>query len=161
MMGWSWIDWSSKREPPTISCPGPGIASLRRCTAGPRQKIAKTNPCKVEWTRLAALVQLCVRGGPRRRYPRSSTSLTVSTNFISEQSVESALNFVRELRENVSLWRMRRAAIRWYPRHEHLGIRRRPFGNYLIFYRVAADAIEVVHILHGARDYEPLLFPER
>jgi toxin ParE1/3/4 len=47
------------------------------------------------------------------------------------------------------------------PRYEHLGIRRRPFGNYLIFYRVGADAIEVVHILHGARDYEPLLFPER
>jgi plasmid stabilization system protein ParE len=44
------------------------------------------------------------------------------------------------------------------PRHEHLGIRRRPFGNYLIFYRVGA--IEVVHVLHGARDYERLLFPE-
>jgi toxin ParE1/3/4 len=40
------------------------------------------------------------------------------------------------------------------------GIRRRPFGNYLIFYRVGANAIEVVHVLHGARDYERLLFPE-
>jgi len=30
----------------------------------------------------------------------------------------------------------------------------------LIFYRVGIDAIEVIHILHGARDYEPLLFPE-
>jgi hypothetical protein len=46
------------------------------------------------------------------------------------------------------------------PRHKHLGIRRRPFGNYLIFYRIGPDAIEVVHVLHGARDYEPLLFPE-
>jgi toxin ParE1/3/4 len=46
------------------------------------------------------------------------------------------------------------------PRHGHLGIRRRPFGNYLIFYRVGANAIEVVHVLHGARDYERLLFPE-
>ena len=27
-----------------------GLASLRRCTAGPGQKIAKTTPCKVEWT---------------------------------------------------------------------------------------------------------------
>jgi toxin ParE1/3/4 len=56
---------------------------------------------------------------------------------------------------------MRRAAIPLVPRYEHLGIRRRPFGNYLIFYRIGADAIEVVHILHGARDYEPLLFPEK
>ena len=31
--------------------------------------------------------------------------------------------------------------------------------NFLIF-RVGADEIEVVHIIHGARDYEPLLFPE-
>jgi plasmid stabilization system protein ParE len=46
------------------------------------------------------------------------------------------------------------------PRYEHHGIRRRPFGSYLIFYRVGTEAIEVVHILHGARDYEPLLFPE-
>lgn len=54
-------------------------------------------------------------------------------------------------------------APRGYPlvaRYEHEGIRRRPFGSYLIFYRVGSDAIEVTHILHGARDYEPLLFPE-
>jgi len=49
-MCWSWIDSSRKREALTISCPGPGIASLRRCKAGPGQKIAKTTPCKVEWT---------------------------------------------------------------------------------------------------------------
>jgi len=46
------------------------------------------------------------------------------------------------------------------PRYEHNGIRRRPFGSFLIFYRVGIDAIEVIHILHRARDYEPLLFPE-
>jgi len=46
------------------------------------------------------------------------------------------------------------------PRYEHTGIRRSLFGNYLIFYRVGDDRIEVIHILHGARDYEPLLFPE-
>ncbi|WP_445083416.1 type II toxin-antitoxin system RelE/ParE family toxin [Bradyrhizobium sp. TM239] len=46
------------------------------------------------------------------------------------------------------------------PRYEQKGVRRRPFGNYLIFDRVGNDAIEVIHILHGARDYEPLLFPE-
>jgi toxin ParE1/3/4 len=46
------------------------------------------------------------------------------------------------------------------PRYEQFGIRRRPFGSFLIFHRVGTEAIEVVHILHGARDYEPLLFPE-
>jgi plasmid stabilization system protein ParE len=33
--------------------------------------------------------------------------------YIAEQSIEIALNLVQELRENVSLWRMRRAVIRW------------------------------------------------
>ncbi|WP_318252138.1 type II toxin-antitoxin system RelE/ParE family toxin [Rhizobium phaseoli] len=38
-------------------------------------------------------------------------------------------------------------------------IRRRPYGDYLIFYRIA-DAIEVLHVLRGAVDYERLLFPD-
>jgi toxin ParE1/3/4 len=46
------------------------------------------------------------------------------------------------------------------PRYEHLGIRRRLFGQFLIFNRIGSDAIEIIHILHGARDYESLLFPK-
>jgi len=45
-------------------------------------------------------------------------------------------------------------------RHEETGIRRRVVGNYLIFYYVLKDCVEVIHILHGARDYEAILFPE-
>jgi toxin ParE1/3/4 len=29
----------------------------------------------------------------------------------------------------------------------------------LIFYRVLNDTVEVLHVLHGARDYEAILFP--
>ncbi|MGH7709297.1 MAG: type II toxin-antitoxin system RelE/ParE family toxin [Vulcanimicrobiaceae bacterium] len=46
------------------------------------------------------------------------------------------------------------------PRYEDLGIRRCVHGSYLIFYRVLEELVEVVHILHGARDYESLLFPD-
>ena len=46
------------------------------------------------------------------------------------------------------------------PRHEHKGVRRRVFRGYLIFYRVEADAISVVRILHGAQDYEAVLFAD-
>ncbi|MGD0633168.1 MAG: type II toxin-antitoxin system RelE/ParE family toxin [Beijerinckiaceae bacterium] len=45
------------------------------------------------------------------------------------------------------------------PRYEERGIRRRPHGNYLIFYRIKADVVEILHILHGAMDYESILFP--
>ncbi len=43
------------------------------------------------------------------------------------------------------------------PRYEKAGIRRRIHGNYLIFYGLAGDRVEVLHILHGAQDYEKIL----
>jgi plasmid stabilization system protein ParE len=46
------------------------------------------------------------------------------------------------------------------PGHEEGGIRRRPWGNYLIFYRVGDDSVQILHVLHGARDYEKILFPD-
>ncbi|MBO1022281.1 type II toxin-antitoxin system RelE/ParE family toxin [Methylobacterium sp. SD274] len=44
-------------------------------------------------------------------------------------------------------------------RYECRGIRVRTYGNYLMFYRVGAATIDIVHILHGAQDYGPILFP--
>src|SRR3954447_9814521 len=80
--------------------------------------------------------------------------------YVAEQSPRSALTLHRELRERCESLADAPRGYPLVPRYEHLGIRRRPFGNYLIFYRVGADIIEVVHILHGARDYELLLFLE-
>jgi toxin ParE1/3/4 len=82
------------------------------------------------------------------------------TTYIAERSIEIALNFVQELREKCESLADAPRGYPLVPRLEHLGIRRHPFGNYLIFYRVGTNAIEVVHVLHGARDYERLLFPE-
>jgi plasmid stabilization system protein ParE len=44
------------------------------------------------------------------------------------------------------------------PRYERFGIRRCVHGNYLIFYRLQPEQIEVIHVLQGARDIEVLLF---
>jgi plasmid stabilization system protein ParE len=46
------------------------------------------------------------------------------------------------------------------PNWEDRGVRRRVHGNYLIFYRVHQDQVQVLHILHGAQDYESTLFPD-
>jgi toxin ParE1/3/4 len=35
-------------------------------------------------------------------------------------------------------------------------VRRKPLGNYLIFYRVKNNVVEVLRILHGAQDYSDL-----
>jgi plasmid stabilization system protein ParE len=45
-------------------------------------------------------------------------------------------------------------------RYQSSGIRRRVHGAYLIFYRIEPSQITVLRILHGSRDYEPLLFGE-
>lgn len=71
-----------------------------------------------------------------------------------------AVSFVRELRQaclGLSAMSRRYPLL---PRHRSAGIRRRVHGNYLIFYRIVAEAVEIVHVLHGAMDYERLLFPE-
>lgn len=39
-------------------------------------------------------------------------------------------------------------------------IRLHPVDNFLIFYRIAGDAIEIVRILHAARDVSPDLFAD-
>jgi plasmid stabilization system protein ParE len=46
------------------------------------------------------------------------------------------------------------------PRYEHLGIRRRVHGRYLIFYRISESQITVLHILNGSMEVEAILFPE-
>ena len=46
------------------------------------------------------------------------------------------------------------------PRYEAEGVRHRVYGNYLIFYRAGAEAVDVLHVLHGAMDYAGILFPE-
>ena len=80
--------------------------------------------------------------------------------YVAEQSPASALKLVRELRERCESLADAPRGYPLMPRYEHLGVRRRPFGRFLIFYRASDHAIEVIHILHGARDYERLLFPE-
>jgi toxin ParE1/3/4 len=41
-----------------------------------------------------------------------------------------------------------------------LGLRSFPVGNYLIFYRPLEDGIQLIRLLHGARDITPELFRE-
>lgn len=38
-------------------------------------------------------------------------------------------------------------------------LRRRVYGNYLIFYDLRPEAVEILHVLHGARDYAAIVFP--
>jgi toxin ParE1/3/4 len=71
-----------------------------------------------------------------------------------------ALTFVLELRDRCRALADMPRAYPLVPRYEHLGVRRWSYRDYLIFYRIAGERIEVLHVLQGAQDYEPILFPE-
>ena len=78
-------------------------------------------------------------------------------DFIARDNPDRAVTYVQEL---TAQCRSLSEAPRAFPiimRHAHLGIRRRIYGNYLIFYRIGPDQIDVLHILHGALDYEATL----
>jgi len=80
--------------------------------------------------------------------------------YIARDNKPRAVSFVRELRAKAKQIGNAPRACPLLPGHEHRGIRRRPYGNYLIFYRIEDNRIAILHILHAARDYERLLFPE-
>ena len=79
---------------------------------------------------------------------------------IATDNPQRAKAFVAELKSRCHELGTMPKAFALVPRHEHSGVRRRPYKNYLIFYRIAADIVEVLHVLHGAQDYEAILFPD-
>jgi addiction module RelE/StbE family toxin len=81
-------------------------------------------------------------------------------DYIAQDSPLRARDFVLALRERAMQLADNPLAFPLIPRHEHRGFRRRVFRGYLIFYRVEADAISVIRILHGAQDYEAVLFAD-
>lgn len=79
-------------------------------------------------------------------------------DYIAQQNPGRAVTFVLELRERcIGLANMPKR----FPllrRHHSAGIRRCVHGSYLIFYRIESERIEILHVLHGATDYESPLF---
>lgn len=78
---------------------------------------------------------------------------------IAQDNPVRAATFVDELYESCQRLAGTPRAYPLLPKWEASGVRRRVHDNYLIFYRIRDDVIEVIHVLHGARDYERILFP--
>jgi toxin ParE1/3/4 len=79
---------------------------------------------------------------------------------VAEGNPTRAVRFIKELRQRCEGLADMPHRFQLVPRFERAGVRRQVFGNYLIFYRVSAEAMEILHILHGATAYEHILFPE-
>ena len=81
-------------------------------------------------------------------------------DFIRPHNPPRAITFVDELLDHCFTLADMPRAYPLVPRYEKFGIRRSVYKNYLIFYRVSSTQVDVIHILHGARNYESLLFPK-
>lgn len=80
--------------------------------------------------------------------------------YIARDNPGRAVTFVQELLGRCRALTDLPRAFPLVPRYEHTGVRRRPYGEYLIFYRVGTRSVDVLHVLNGAQNYEAVLFPE-
>jgi|ERR1700731_2265375 toxin ParE1/3/4 len=90
---------------------------------------------------------------PLRITPRAILDLIEIWNYIADDSEENADSFIDQLNEAMQKLchqpGMGRQREELAPR-----IRSFPYHRYVIFYRTDSNALEVVRILHGARDVE-------
>jgi len=87
--------------------------------------------------------------------PRARSDLTEIWSYIADDSIANADAFIDKLYETIKALASQPGVGR---RREELapGILSFPFGRYVIFYRTNRDTIEIVRILHGARDIQAI-----
>ena len=85
--------------------------------------------------------------------PRARTDLIEIWRYIADDSVTNADSFIDKLHETIQALAHQPGTGR---RREELGsgILSFPFGRYVIFYRAIPKAIEIIRVLHGARDIQ-------
>jgi toxin ParE1/3/4 len=86
---------------------------------------------------------------------RASSDLIEIWSYIADDSVANADAFIDKLHETIQVLANQSGAGR---SREELapGILSFPFGRYIIFYRASQDAIEIIRVLHGARDIQTI-----
>lgn len=89
------------------------------------------------------------------RTPAAVRDLAAITDYIAADNLSAALAFYDEVDHLLT-------TIAQYPEMGEAvddlshGLRRATLGNYLLFYCTVADRIELIRVLHGARDIERL-----
>lgn len=96
-----------------------------------------------------------------RILPAAEAELEAIGDYIARDNPRRALSFVLEMRDKCMSLADMPLAYPLVPRYEDCGVRHRVHGSYQIFYRVTGqpERIDVIHILHSARDVAAILFP--
>ena len=94
------------------------------------------------------------------RRPLAETDILEIWDYIADDSLAAADRWVDRLDEQFRLLAaqpmMGRARVELAP-----GVRSFPFGRYVVFYVPLDDGIDVVRVLHGARDIDAVFNPEQ
>lgn len=92
--------------------------------------------------------------------PLAVADLESIATYIAKDSPARAASFVSEFRLVIDAIGDVPRAFPLVPRYEAKGVRRLVHGNYLVFYRIASERVDVLRVAHGARNLDPLLFPK-
>jgi toxin ParE1/3/4 len=87
--------------------------------------------------------------------------LTEIGRYIRRDNPNRARTFVQEIADRCDELATMGRVFPVVPRFATRGVRKRNYENYLIFYRITDDAVDVLHVIHGARDWERLLLPPK
>lgn len=89
------------------------------------------------------------------RRPQAEADILEIWEYIAEDSVIEADRWIDRLDEKLALWATQPKLGR--VRDELAGgLRSLPFGRYVVFYEVLPDGVDVVRVLHGARDIDQM-----
>ena len=87
------------------------------------------------------------------RRPQAEVDILEIWDFIAGDSIAAADKWVDDLDEKMSLWAtqpmMGRARDELAP-----GVRSLAFGRYVVFFAPLPDGIDIVRVMHGARDID-------
>lgn len=97
--------------------------------------------------------------------PRAEADIDDCAEYIAQESVDAAVRFLAATQQTFELLcDMPEIGTAWESNNPRLqDIRRyaiKGFHNYLIFYRVTADSLEILRLLHGARSVPKVLEDE-
>ncbi len=92
--------------------------------------------------------------------PKAQADLVAIGSYIAVDNPTRAESFVADILDTCATLADLPRAFPLVPRYEAHGVRRRNHGRYAIFYRIDGQVIQILHIVHGARDYMHILFPD-
>ncbi|HEY5315779.1 MAG TPA: type II toxin-antitoxin system RelE/ParE family toxin [Pirellulales bacterium] len=87
-----------------------------------------------------------------RRTPEAERDIEQIVRYLAQDNLPAALAWLDKLELVFSLF-LTQPEIgqrRWSPRYGDL--RRHAHGNYIVYYKLTPDILQIVRVLHGARD---------